>query len=211
MSGPPPLRRVALWSFLAAAILAVVVAYVMSPRWAGEGRTRFEIPPILDALPEFALVEARGGTTRLADLRGAPWVANFVFTRCRGNCPRLTEEMAALPERLRPRRPVRRVSFTVDPEHDTPAVLAAWAGSRGIEDEGWLFLTGDPGKMRALFVDGFKLGIGGPDEPASSVEPILHTTRFVLVDGEARIRGYYDAFQPAEIERLVRDLGSLRR
>lgn len=210
MSGPPPLRRVALWSFLAASILAVAVAFVMSPRWAAEGRPRTEAPPVLDTLPDFSLVRSDGGPATLADLRGGLWVANFVFSRCQGNCPRLTAEMAALGERLGPGPRVRRVSFSVDPAHDTPEVLARYAAAQGVDDESWLFLTGDPDEMTTLFVDGFKLGFGGSPEPTSSIEPILHTTRFVLVDEEGRIRGYYDVFEPADRVRLERDIKSLR-
>lgn len=211
MSDSPPLRRILLWSFLAVAILTVAATFFLSKRGAGEDGAGHELPPVLDTLPDFTLSRADGGTTRLADLVGKPWVANFIFTRCHGNCPRLTEEMSNLVDpREESGTTVGRVSFTVDPEHDRPEVLAQYVRTRGITDEEWLFLTGDPEEMRTLFVEGFKLGFGGPQEPASAVEPIIHTTRFVLVDDEARIRGYYDVFEPEDRARLRSDLEALR-
>jgi len=206
-----PLRRALLWGLLVAALLAVGVAAAWS-RWG----IRREPPPVLGQVPPFALVNRDGRAVTEADLAGAPWIADFVFTRCAASCPLMTERMAKLAKELdlgesgrvgpngRPR--LRFVSFTVDPDHDTPAVLAAYA-ARYQAPPSWLFLTGPQATMYRLSREGFKLAVepaGGPEK-----EPILHSTRFVLVDARGRIRGYYDGFDAEAMEKLERDLAAL--
>ena len=161
---------------------------------------------MLGEVPEFALFERDGGTVRRADLAGAPWVADFIFTRCVLSCPRLTAQMKRFRERLP--EGVRSVSFSVDPEYDTPEVLLEYAGRYQIYGRDWMFLTGRREDLFALVRDGFKVTASLP-EPGQIVdprEPILHSTRFVLVDGAGGIRGYYDAFDEEALSRLLGDL-----
>ncbi len=100
------------------------------------------------------------------------------------------------------------VSFSVDPAHDTPEALQRYAQKLGATDR-WLFLTGEREEIRRLSIEGFKLGLDLNPAPGMSNEPILHSTRFVLVDGEGTIRGYYEAFDEPSMERLERDLKGL--
>ena len=202
-----PLQRLVLWGFLVAVILAVVVTALMAPRW--RGGESLEVPPELGPVPEFLLVNRDGGQIDKSDLLGSPWVADFIFTRCALSCPRMTERMLAL-EKIAPGG-LRRVSFSVDPEYDSPEVLQLYAESWGITDPAWLFLTGDREVVRDLVTQGFKLGLDEDPPPgaASPQEPILHSTRFVLVDAAGLIRGYYDAFRPEELNRLARDLRAI--
>jgi protein SCO1/2 len=187
--------RAALWTILGAT-LVVVSLIALRARSAGPP------PPVLLTLPEFTLTNRDGRTVRSADLRGEPWIASFVFTRCRGACPMIVERMRALGEST-PTLP-RLVSFSVDPEFDTPAVLADWARERGIDDPRWLLLTGERAAVYSLVRDGFKLAVG-PQAEANSDEPILHSSRLVLVDGQGRVRGTYDAFDDERQAALRRD------
>jgi protein SCO1/2 len=123
----------------------------------------------------------------------------------------MTARMARLNRELPEDLAVRLVSISVDPEHDTPQVLQRYAQSYNAPDR-WLFLTGGKEEIYQLSRKGFKLGIeipppSGPGGPP--VEPILHSTRFVLVDGEGRIRGYYDGFEEDSMKKLRRDLESV--
>lgn len=201
MSGS--LRRSLLWGLLVAALLAVVAAALL------QQLRRPEPPPVLSELPGFSLTNRDGRTVTLQDLAGAPWVADFVFTRCPATCPMMTARMARLNRDLPADLPVRLVSFSVDPEHDIPEVLERYA--RSFQAPGrWLFLTGDRREIRELSEKGFKLGVTKELPPGvDAPEPIVHSTRFVLVDGEGRIRGYYDAFDEESMERLERDLAAL--
>lgn len=162
-------------------------------------------PAVLAALPPFELTERDGSTVALADLAGAPWVADFVFTRCAIYCPRLTARMKELRQRLPPR--VRSVSFSVDPEYDTPAVLAQYARTWGIEGRDWLFLTGSRAAMWELVRHGFLQPV--EETPEVEGSPILHSNRFVLVDARGRMRGLYDAFDEGAFDRLLADLAAV--
>lgn len=200
------LRRGLLWGLLIAALLAVAAATLV------QRLRRPEPPPVLGEVPDFALTNRDGRPVRRADLLGAPWVADFIFTRCPASCPMMTARMARFNRELPPDLPVRLVSISVDPEHDTPEVLERYAQSFAAPDR-WLFVTGTREQIRSLSIEGFKLGLemdpppGPPGVPAP--EPILHSTRFVLVDGEGKIRGYYEAFDEESMKRLDADLRAL--
>jgi len=158
--------------------------------------------PVLGVVPPFTLVERSGRAVSAADLAGHVWVADFVFTRCPDFCPALTARMAGLQKALAPAAdPVRLVSFSVDPAHDTPEVLLDYARRAGAGD-GWLFVTGPREALAALLRDGFKVAWADDGPPAS---PITHSDRFVLVDRALRIRGYYHGTQPDDVARLARD------
>lgn len=199
-----PLRRLLLWAFLIAALVAVVVATFWSRRWS----VASSAPAVLFELPDFALRNRDGATVTLASLRGEPFVAGFIFTRCGGVCPRITEQMIRLQTLVQHPSLLRRVSFTVDPEYDTPEVLAAYARDHGIRDDRWLFLTGDAAGIRSLVHDGFKLAV---ENSGTAEEPIVHSTRLVLVDRRGRVRGYYEAFEEEAIGKLLSDLRAVMR
>jgi cytochrome oxidase Cu insertion factor (SCO1/SenC/PrrC family) len=155
--------------------------------------------PELGLVPEFALTERSGDTVSLTQLRGSPWVANFVFTSCAGPCPRISSQMAQLQKAGSDLEGVRFVTFTVDPETDTPAVLREYANKFGASPERWLFLTGEKQELHSLMRDGFKLAVDDgqgetPEGPPAGI--ITHSTRFVLVDANARIRSYLDSSEP---------------
>lgn len=170
-------------------------------------------PPELGAVPEFTLTEQSGREIRRADLDGTPWVADFIFTRCTGMCPALTSRMVDVRSRIADAGlRARAVSFSVDPTHDTPAVLRAYARRHGADDDDWLFVTGPRDALYALIGDGFRLSVSerGPDAVAAQGgELIAHSDRFVLVDGRGRIRGYYHGLDAGMPEALLRDLAAL--
>lgn len=200
-----PLRRRLLWTFLILVLLAVMIATAM------QRLRKPESPPSLPQMgqvPEFALTNRDGRPVHRSDLDGRPWVADFIFTRCPASCPMMSARMARLNRDLPADLPVRLVSISVDPEHDTPEVLQRYAGSFQATDR-WLFLTGGREDVRRLCVEGFKLGLDMEPGPGMGPEPILHSTRFVLVDGRGGIRGYYEAFDEDSTAKLKRDLLAL--
>ena len=207
--GVTPLQRRLLWGLLTAVMLAIVVTWMMAPRWRGS--IAAEPPPILGQAPRFELLNRDDRTVSNDDLLGHPWVADFIFTRCALSCPRMTSRMIELGRLLPPGSQVARVSFSVDPTYDTPEVLQQYAESWRIEDPQWLFLTGARETLYSLVSEGFHLALdtNPPPEAASPQESILHSTRFVLVDAEGAIRGYYDVVQGEELARLSDDLWAL--
>ncbi len=162
-------------------------------------------PPILGALPAFELTDEASRVFGAAELRGRPYVADFVYTGCTGGCPLLTARMASLQEKLA-ETSVRLVTVTVDPARDTPARLAEYGRRAGADFSRWSFLTGSPEAVRDLVVHGFKVTMGKAE--ADDPGEILHDGHLVLVDGAGRIRGYYAADPDGE-RRLVRDARSL--
>src|SRR4051794_11593049 len=202
----PPVRRGLLWGLLITALVLVVAATAV------QRLRRPEPPAVMWSVPDFTLTNRDGRTVTLKDLKGAPWVADFIFTRCPASCPMMTARLARFNRGLRRDLPVRLVSFSVDPKYDTPAVLQAYAQSFKAPDR-WLFLTGDGEQIYRLSKEGFKLAIDNTPPPGATAmptaEPILHSTRIALVDGQGRVRGYYEAFDEESMKKLERDLRAL--
>ena len=132
---------------------------------------------------------------------------NFMYETCEKACPLATAKMAQLQRALGPRigRDIFMYSITLEPEHDTPEVLKAYSKRYGA-GPGWLFLTGDRDEIYRLARRGFLLGVDATPGAGTEEEPIFHSTRFVLVDGGGRIRGYYNALNVDEIDELAVDL-----
>lgn len=173
---------------------------------------REEPLPILSAIPEFSLTERSGQPFGLADLRGKIWVADFIFTNCAGTCPIMTTALTdvqkmALAENL---DDLRLVSITVDPERDSLEVLNRFADGYGALKDRWYFLTGDGAVIQQLANQGFLLSAAA-STGGSVEEPIIHSNRFVLVDRQGRIRGYYDGTDEESVKLLLKDLKKLYR
>lgn len=196
-----------IWAGLAALMLAITVATF----WSWPDRGGAPAPPHLGTVPPFALTERSGATITRADLDGQPWVADFVFTRCTGMCPVLSARMADVRRAAQAAGLAARfVSFSVDPAHDRPAVLEAYAQRYGAGSD-WLFLTGEREALYTLIGSGFRLAVAerSPDAAAADGgEIIAHSDRFVLVDGHGAIRGYYHGTDPDMMPLLLRDLAA---
>jgi protein SCO1/2 len=199
------------------AALALSVAIVALRRRATPAR---EPPPVLGQIEGFSLYDQRGKTVELRDLDGQIWVADFIFTSCQAACPMLTSKMRALQKHLEEREratahplPVRLVSFSVDPEVDTPDKLAAYAAKWGADEGRWLFLTGPLTEVNRAVTRGLKIPFekGGADTSAFDV---MHGEHFVIVDGQRKIRGYFETDPAgmtdlkAAIESLLAERGS---
>jgi len=157
--------------------------------------------PVLGTVPPFTLTNQAEKTITLSHFEGTVWVADFFFTSCAGPCPEMTKQMKRLADRTQGGERVRFVSITVDPETDSPERLKAYGEQYGADFDRWHFLTGPRDSIETLAVEGFMVG---------SVEnPEIHSTRFILVDGEGRIRGYYHGLEEETIPVLQRDIGLL--
>jgi protein SCO1/2 len=149
----------------------------------------------------FSLTDQSGAAFSSDGLEGKVWVANFIFTNCAGPCPRMSTDMARLATSFAAEPRVHFVSFTVDPERDTPPVLAAYA-RRFRAGERWHLLTGEPAELHRIKRRDFQLGDVAPGV-------LEHSTRFVLVDGKGRIRGYYRSDEAGFIEQVTADIRRL--
>jgi len=177
-------------------------------------------------VPDFSLVERSGRRITLADLLGKVWIVNFFYTECTDTCPLQTANMARLQADLAGESDLRLVSISVDPEHDTPEVLSEYAARFRADPERWPFLTGSRDAIYRLAIDGFRLGVVDQGEkrawlgparvwahpvPNPARKPIIHSSRFVLVDRQARIRGYYHGTDSDSLARLRENVKLLLR
>jgi protein SCO1/2 len=159
--------------------------------------------PIFGQVAHFHLTSQTGQDFDSAVLSGHVWVADFIFTNCEGPCPRMSAYMRALQKATPDLPDLKFVSFTVDPQRDTPAVLTKYGENYSADPRRWYFLTGDPKILDGLDHDSFKLGNVG-----SSMD---HSTRFVLVDGKGRIRGYYGIATGDPVPELAADARRLMK
>lgn len=212
------------WGLLILVLTGVIAAGIWSaiqqapPRQMGVTGPASR-PPVYGTVPDFSLQERSGRPFQLSDLQGHIWIANFMFTSCPDVCPLITAKMAGLQADLQGMPSVRLVSITVDPERDTPAALVRYAERFGADPERWLFLTGEKASIYRLAREGFHLSVIDAHEASShlsrsplgpalalahhaGVRDVTHATRVVLVDGRARIRGYYDANEEEALLRL---------
>ena len=169
--------------------------------------TSIDAPVKHRAVPEFSLVERSGKKVTLADLHGKVWIADFIYTHCPDTCPLQTADMAKLQDRWMKESGLKLVSFSVDPERDTPRVLSQYANRFKADPERWLFLTGDQRDVAHLVEDGFHLAVAPAPHGHHGI--ILHSPRLVLIDGQGEIRGYYDNRDPKSMQRLKDDVANL--
>jgi protein SCO1/2 len=155
--------------------------------------------PILWGVPPFTFTDAEGRSIDASALRGHVWIADLIFTRCVTMCPIITSRMSLLRRSVRSGE-FRFVSFSIDPEYDTPAVLRAYAARWGA-DPRWLLLRPPPGKQTE-FAQGMRAPFEHTEMPR---EPILHTTQFFLIDQLGRVRGLYSSLDDAAVRKLVAD------
>lgn len=235
-------RRLLTWGLLALTVTVVggVVAWAVGtrgsfwplltwwPRSPSAGST-LETLGAYGPVPDFALTERSGRPVTRADLLDTVWLANFIYTQCRETCPLQSAEVARLQGEFAAERDLRLVSITVDPRHDTPAVLARYAEQYGADPARWWFLTGTQHAIYRLAAEGFRLGVLDPDDPAprsgwlpwltptpafathGSKGLVMHSSRFVLIDRRAQIRAYHLPDDAASLDRLRRNLRTLLR
>lgn len=185
-------------------LLAVGIAYL---RYSANLYQTAATPPLgqiqepLWEAPDFTLVNRDGRTISKADLAGKVWAAAFIFTRCPGPCPLISQRMAEASRELKGVEGFRLVSFTVDPEYDTPAVLTEYAKIWKADPRQWYFLTGAQPSDSAMLdlARAFKIAAersipeGGEDPDLPN---ITHGTNILLVDQTGWVRGVFDSTEP---------------
>ena len=179
------------------------------PSGSGVGSGMDDLPAIAE-VPAFELTDQTGTPYGRNDLLGRVWLADFIFTRCSGPCPIMTHRMSLLQHTLAQWPDwddIRLVSFSVDPTHDTPDVLAAYARRFEADSTHWRFLTGSRDEIWELSQKGFLLGVG--EDPGDPDMPIFHSQKVALVDRAGRVRGYYNIMQQRDRDALLDDLRRL--
>ncbi len=175
-----------------------------------------EAPHPLERLvrvPEFTLTERSGQPISRDDLLGRVWIADFMFTRCANVCITMSKQLGRIQrtiERFAPseQQRLRLVSFTLDPEWDTPERLTDYAQAYGASPDIWYFVTGDRERIMALMEGGFLLPGATSETPSG---PIIHSSKFALVDAEGWVRGFYEGIDRDAVMPLLEDARRLLR
>jgi len=162
---------------------------------------------VYHSIASFAFVNQVGDTIHKEDMAGKIYVADFFFTTCPTICPVMKKEMLRVYEQFKGDPNFRILSHSIDPSHDTQAVLKDYAEKLGVPDAAtWNFLTGDQEKI-------FEIGQTSylTTTMADDMEPggFLHSGAFLLVDQQGRIRGVYDGTKTDQVDRLLADIPKL--
>jgi protein SCO1/2 len=157
-------------------------------------------------IPDFAFLNQDSQWVRMTDMEGNVLVADFFFTSCPTICPVMKTQMLRVYEQFKEEDRLRLVSFSIDPAHDTVALLRAYAATLGVAAPRWNMLTGDRDSIYALGQGSFMV-----TAKADASEPggIVHSGAFILIDTQRRIRGYYDGTVQEEVNRLMQDIQKL--
>ena len=172
--------------------------------------------PVYYTVPEFNLTNEFGKPFGNKDLDGKFYIASFMFTSCPTTCPVLLTKLDLVQKRIRGLgTKAAIVTFTVDPEVDTPEVLYKFARKRHSNPFIWTYLTGTKSQLEKIVIDGFKVPMSGKEPIVKQVGndkvtlfDIAHTEKLVLVDSKGQIRGYYGTDR-VEMDRMMIDLGLL--
>jgi protein SCO1/2 len=165
------------------------------------------------AVPEFSLIERDERRINLSDLSAKVWIVNFIYTNCPDTCPIQSAQLRQIQEDFKNEKDLLLVSITVDPKRDTPKVLSEYADRFGADPARWFFLTGEQENIYKVAQEGFRLGAVeiSHEKRLASGATHTHSPRFVLVDRNGQIRGYYISTDADAMKRLRQDLGILLR
>lgn len=211
MNQPPPQKLEWLvWSGLGLAVGLVLGAFAYS-RLGPAPRAASPPLPVLSQVTSFTLTNQSGQVVTAESLRGRPWLACVIFTRCPGPCVRMTRHLVSLQKRLLPDSVLFFVTLTADPAFDTPEVLRRYATAFGADTRRWHFLTGPQTELYTLATRQLLLAVGENPDPARArpEDLFIHSTRVVLVDAQGRVRASYDGEDASALEGALSDLRKL--
>lgn len=164
----------------------------------------FQECPITDStqhfIPDFSFINQEGMLVDRSKMNGKITVVDFFFTSCPSICPQMSREMERVNDMFRDEDKVQIMSFSIDPDYDTPIILRPYAEDHGAVAGKWDFLTGNKSEIYKLARCGFVIptldGLGIPDN-------FVHSDKFILVDEQGRIRGYYSGTSREDVDLLI--------
>lgn len=177
-----------------------------TPEWIEKGEASYTS---IHRIPAFSFINQDGETVTEKTVEGKIYVADFIFTRCAGICPKMTANMRILQEKFKNDPAVLLLSHSVTPEMDSVPVLKKYAMARGVVSGKWHLLTGNKDDIYRLAKKEYFAGDTIGYYQAGN--EFLHTENFILVDQHRRIRGVYNGTLPLEMERLIEDMGELKK
>ncbi|HXV28565.1 MAG TPA: SCO family protein [bacterium] len=196
-----------LWLILGITLVIIFSKFILTPFRGGPTQDKAQTLPVLGEIASLTLTRQDGRSIDLAGLQGKIWIADFIFTHCAGPCPLMTARMSRLAKHFQGEPDIRFLSFSVDPDRDTPEVLSQYAARYEADPQNWYFLTGDKKTLHEFIQKNFRLGVTEVplEEREGEDQTVSHSTKFVLVDRHLKLRGYYDTQDKGQMDRLIED------
>ncbi|WLR43670.1 SCO family protein [Bacillus carboniphilus] len=177
----------------------VVLISLLLLAGCGAGANQFE---------EYSFTNQDNETFELESLKGNVWVADFIFTNCDTVCPPMTAHMAKLQQKAKEQEvDVQFISFSVDPEVDSPAVLKEFAEKFDVDHANWSFLTGYSQEEIGKFAnEHFKTIAQKP----KGEDQVIHQSYFYLVDQDGNVVNQYGGYSDTPYDEIIEDLKELQ-
>ncbi len=154
-------------------------------------------------IPPFSFTAQTGKVVTEKDVKGKIVVADFFFTKCAGICPKMTSQLTRVQKTFKDYPDVRILSHTVDPERDDVPTLRQYADTYGADSTKWWLLTGD---KKAIYDQARHGYFVTATEGDGGAEDFIHTEKFILIDPDGVIRGYYDGTDSVAVDKLMGDI-----
>lgn len=154
-------------------------------------------------IPDFEFISQDSVKITQKDFAGKIYVADFFFTTCPTICPKMKTQMLRIYKKFKDNPQVAILSHTIDPRHDTPAVLKEFSKNLGIQGSMWQMVTGDKAKIYEIGQKSYM--VSATDDPTQP-GGIVHSGAFILVDKNRHIRGIYDGTEPEKVDKLMEDM-----
>lgn len=162
-----------------------------------------KLDTVFHKIPPFKLIDQSGNVVTNKTFDHSIYVADFFYTKCPNVCPKLSSQLSRVQDAFENNNDVKILSHTVDPTHDSAEVLTDYASSYGALAGKWYFVTGSKKDIYDLARNGYFVsattGTGGEED-------FLHSEKFVLIDKNKNIRGYYNGTDPEDVDRLILEI-----
>ena len=154
-------------------------------------------------IPDFAFVNQDNQRVTQETVEGKIYVTDFFFTSCPSICPKMKSEMLRVYEEYKDNPNIVLLSHSIDPQHDTVAVLKDYADRLGVQSDKWHFLTGE---KDSIYDVASKYLVAVQEDGEEAGGGFTHGGHFILVDEQRRIRGVYDGTNEAAVDQLIQDI-----
>lgn len=161
---------------------------------------------VYHTIPDFKMVSQLGDSVSNKELNGKIYVADFFFTTCPSICPIMHRNMLNVYKEFKDLSNFKIVSYSIDPRHDSVAVLKKYADKLGIAGNSWWLLQGKKEETYKL-AESYLTAVGEDNRAPGGY---IHQGYFVLIDKQKRIRGTYDGTKPDQVEKLIADVKTLQ-
>lgn len=162
---------------------------------------------VYHTVSDFSFISQDSSLITQETVKGKIYITDFIFTTCKSICPKMSNNLMRVQNAFSDDADVMLISHTVDPENDTPPVLAAYAEKHHVIKGKWFFVTGDKKQLYDVARNSYYITAMEGD---GSGDDFIHSEKIVLIDKDRRIRGFYDGTDYMEVSRLIDEVKVLK-